>query len=699
MDLKMKRIANALFPGRNLLGSLLLLGLLLITCSLKANTDHYSLEQQEDSLLAILSNTHNDAEKINVLRDLITLSDFTPKEASYTTQMLELANEIDSISICYEAIAKLSRHYSNSFQLDSLYYWVHTLDSITTARNETPQELLASHSALCRLYLIRKEYEAAMNEAVKQQMIAEKINDQLGLAYCNEYWGLIYMVTSRYEEAAQALENSISILRTIDNKLSIQLQVSNDLIRTYMFLKEYKKAEQALNDYERVLTEIEKSDNFLYKTTRKDDFHVMLESLRIWLYSEMDMPQKAEEAKKRMLHYEDALSLKYVAEVYNMAMANYYYTIKDYPKAYDYINRPIELDILYFQLKTAILTAMGKKHELLEANQQYLEHGKSEREVSYTRQIDQLRSLQNLKDKKQIAQDLALQEKQLQNKHSQLQGLIILSCLLVLSLAFWTWYLIRTKRLKNELIKEQLTLKGINHDLLIAKERAEKAEKMKSNFIANISHEIRTPLNTIVGFADMLRDSDKEERSEYIRIINNNSDLLLNLVSDVLNLSRLSDEHYVLNIQQVNLEECCQHALSTVKHSIPPHVETVFTHPEKPFVMMTDPLRLQQLLVNLLGNAAKFTEKGEITLSYKVDQETSSVIFSVTDTGCGIPLEKQEMIFKRFERANESKQGTGIGLSICQAIAKRFAGHLSIDPTYTTGARFVFVMPINTNIE
>lgn len=697
MNLKMKRIASTLLPGKNLPGCLLLLGLLLITCSLRADTAHL-LKQQEDSLLAVLSNTHNDVAKINILRNLVALSDFTPKEAAYATQMLELADKIDSISICYEAIFRLSRHYSNSFQLDSLCYWVQTLDSITTARNEMPQELLASHSALCRLYLIRKEYEAAMNEAVKQQIIAEKTNDQLGLAYCNEYWGLIYMFTFRYEEAVQALEKSVSILSKIDNRLANQLQVSNDLIRIYLFLKEYEKAEQALNEYERVLAEIEKSDN---PTARKEDFYAMLGSLRIWLYSEMHMPQKAEEARKRMIPHEEALSFDYIAEIYNFGMASYYYTIKDYPKAYYYINRPnnIDIDILYFQKKIEILTALGKKDETLEANQQYLEHGKSEREISYTRQIDQLRSLQNLKEKEQVAQDLAIQEKELQNKHSQLQGFIILSCILLLSLVFWIWYLIRTKKLKNGLVKEQLTLKGINHDLQIAKERAEKTEKMKSNFIANISHEIRTPLNTIVGFADMLRDSDKEERTQYIHIINNNSDLLLNLVSDVLDLSRLSDEDFVLNIQPVNLEECCQHALSTVKHSIYPNVETVFTHPEKPFEMETDSLRLQQLLVNLLGNAAKFTEKGKITLDYTVDQDSSSVIYSVTDTGIGIPLEKQNLIFNRFEKANDIKQGTGLGLSICQAIAKRFGGHLSIDSTYTSGARFVFVMPIENQAK
>lgn len=203
-------------------------------------------------------------------------------------------------------------------------------------------------------------------------------------------------------------------------------------------------------------------------------------------------------------------------------------------------------------------------------------------------------------------------------------------------------------------------------------------------------------MNSIVGFADMLKDSSQEERAEYIRIINNNSDLLLNLISDVLNLSRLSDTNFVLNIQRVNLEECCQHALSTVKHCVSPCVKTVFTHPEEPFIMNTDSLRLQQLLVNLLVNAAKFTEKGQITLDYKVNQSLSSVIFTVTDTGCGIPLEKQELIFNRFEKANEFKQGTGLGLPICRAIAKRFEGLLSVDPTYTSGARFVFTIPLES---
>lgn len=292
-----------------------------------------------------------------------------------------------------------------------------------------------------------------------------------------------------------------------------------------------------------------------------------------------------------------------------------------------------------------------------------------------------------------------LQVKELENKASQLRGLIILSGILLLYISLFIWYLTRIKKLKDILLKEEIALKQTNQDLQVAKEKAENAEKTKSNFVANISHEIRTPLNAIASFAALLKESSSDERVKYIQIINNNSDLLLNLISDVLNLSRLSDTNFTLNIQLVNLEECCQHALYTVKCFISPHVEVLFSHPEKPFEMNTDSLRLQQLLVNLLSNAAKFTEKGEIVLDYKVDKESSSVQFSMSDTGCGIPLEKQEFILGGLGKTNEFKQETGLGLSICQAIAKRFGGRLSIDHTYTLGARFIFTMPLENNTD
>lgn len=139
--------------------------------------------------------------------------------------------------------------------------------------------------------------------------------------------------------------------------------------------------------------------------------------------------------------------------------------------------------------------------------------------------------------------------------------------------------------------------------------------------------------------------------------------------------------------------DCCQKALDSTRHRIPQGVELTFTPAPESITLYTDTLRLQQLLINLLGNAAKFTMKGEINLSYALIDEGEQVKIAVTDTGYGIPLEKQADIFKRFEKLDDYKPGAGLGLSICSLIAEHLGGSICIDSTYTNGARFVFIHP------
>lgn len=672
------------------LSSLLLF--LFCGCFFLRSEEDASQKVQSEHLLESLARTEKPEHKIAILRSLSSLNIDKPEEISYLKQMFEVASQVDSVACVYEAIDGLTRCYSNQNELDSLLLWVNYVDSLANVRNEIPKELLSIHNSLCRCYLVHGEYELAMNEAVKQQLLAEKSQYELGFVYSNENLGLVYVQTDRFKESISAFESCIETLGKIGNSAVYEAQIAEFLFRIYMFDLEYEKARQLLDYYEERI-ELIKLENKMYIV---EDCYMLLYIYRIHFYSKMNEPTKAKEAINDLEPYRERASNSYASPIYNYTMACYYFMLKDFERSLFYVNGAEEPDIGSFKLKMQLLQVLGRKKEALKAYQHTLNETKERNKIAYTRRIDQLQAIQRLNEQEQKKQNLFRQQQQLKAQKIKVLALTSFSVVLLVALAFLFRYLNRTKKLRNALFLEKQSLNKTHEDLSLAKEKAERAERMKGNFVANISHEIRTPLNAIVGFSALLSDSTQDERSEYIQVINNNSDLLLNLVSDVLDLSHFEADDFTLNIEKVNISACCQHALNAIRQRVAPGVKLTFTHPgDITFSVNTDSLRLQQLLVNLLANAAKFTEQGEINMDYKVGENGKELIFSVTDTGCGIPLDKQKIIFERFEKVNDFKQGAGLGLSICMSISNCFQGRLFVDPTYVDGARFIFVLPFS----
>ena len=264
--------------------------------------------------------------------------------------------------------------------------------------------------------------------------------------------------------------------------------------------------------------------------------------------------------------------------------------------------------------------------------------------------------------------------------------LVVLSAGLFVSLYFYY----HTKKLKDELQESESALRD-------AKDRAEEASRLKSAFLANMSHEIRTPLNAIVGFSDVLASggSSEDEQQGYVDIIKTNSDLLLRLINDILDVSRLEADRVTFTFEECDVVPLCQRVLASVSQARKSENEFIFECDRESMDMRTDTQRLQQVIINLLSNADKFTRNGKITLGLKVDEKQREVLFSVSDTGTGIPLEKQKLVFERFEKLNEYVQGTGLGLSICKLTVEKWGGEIWVDPGYTDGARFVFTHPLD----
>ena len=228
-----------------------------------------------------------------------------------------------------------------------------------------------------------------------------------------------------------------------------------------------------------------------------------------------------------------------------------------------------------------------------------------------------------------------------------------------------------------------------------ARSRAEQSDKLKSAFLANMSHEIRTPLNSILGFSQILGDryQDDPDTKVYASIIVENSNNLLRLITDVLELSDLDKTGKMPADIMTNINDCCKLSVDNIRKDVQEGVELHFQPAREEFIVKSNPERIMQVLVNLLHNAAKFTPSGDITLAYNIMKEGQRICFTITDTGPGIPLEKQEAVFSRFAKLDSYSQGTGLGLSICRGIADKLGGSLTLDSKYTKGGRFVFIIP------
>ena len=224
--------------------------------------------------------------------------------------------------------------------------------------------------------------------------------------------------------------------------------------------------------------------------------------------------------------------------------------------------------------------------------------------------------------------------------------------------------------------------------------KAQEADKMKNAFIANMSHEIRTPLNAIVGFSRLIIETENaSEQQEFLTIINNNSDLLLQLINDILDFAKIESGTLNYNISSVDLKDICHEVYISQSLKMTSDVALLFHGELLPSVrLQTDTQRIEQVLLNLLSNAIKCTNQGFVSLSYEV--EGDFVRISVTDTGIGIAKEKQLSVFDRFVKLDDFSQGTGLGLSICKMIIEKLGGEIGVKSVLGKGSTFWFTLPL-----
>lgn len=636
-----------------------------------------------DSLNYALPETTNSQDKIVILKKLINLHSQQP----------------DSISTVYTAMAQLGFYYYTKSMPDSLQYWTNRLLTLCEQKDTYPDVFFIAGYLRCKSNLKVGNYELAMNEAILQLNQAEKQQQPYGLMRSNQSLGLIYQAINHNNDAFTYFQEGLTWLQESKNIPSVELQYLSDMIKSGLYSNRLPETEKVLDRFKQLIDKTEKegrTNNTIYPVQL---YARLYNSYMAELYTRKNDLNKAgyyiEKASKGINNttYLDEKFPYYQANaLYNYKSGNNNTALKAVNNALAIHYKP---DLL--KIKINIMKANGQYSEAINLYDKLLAKNTKMIEDAFNRQMNQLRTLNDLNDRDKQSQELEYQNEQLATKQYQLTGTITISVILLVLLFIANKFYQSTQQLKNELLCEKKSLVKSEKQLRIAKNIAEEANLVKSNFISNISYEIRTPLNSIVGFSMLLSENrfEEKEKSEFTATINKNAEQLLNLVNNVLELSRLESGNTPFPIQTCNITDCCQTAIDNIKHYIAPGVKLSFNGDITPFTCQTVPYRIQQVVSNLLSNAAKFTTQGEINLTLKIDRNKKEAQITVTDTGCGIPKDKQSSVFEYFEKLNEFTQGTGLGLPICLIVANNLGGNLLLDANYTNGAQFIFTFPFS----
>lgn len=379
---------------------------------------------------------------------------------------------------------------------------------------------------------------------------------------------------------------------------------------------------------------------------------------------------------------------------------NFYRLIEDYPKSIKYCDSIIHYfrhSGLKIDLSEHVVSTLKDKIDMLDSLHLYKEAFYAHKE--YATLVDSAR-MKNINDKledleiKKRVDELVIEKKaleiDLQKSHNQLYlflSLFILAISSAVFVAFRLWKI-------NSLYKK---LQESNRQVILASEKAQESERMKNAFIKNMCHEVRTPLNAINGFAELItaEDISLEEKQDFSKIIFENCNHITSMMNSVLEIAQLDSNKDDLPLSTVNIHLLCSCEMEQIKRLYgKPGIEYKLEGNREKDLAFTNQSHFSLILSHLLNNANKFTEKGNITLSYDPEEEQNRMVVSITDTGCGISADKREWIFERFTKANDFVPGSGLGLYLCRQIAHRMKGNICVDPDYTTGLRIILTIPI-----
>ncbi len=584
-----------------------------------------------------------------------------------------------------QSLVKRQVLYDDSISIDSVIAWSEQLLP-TQQSNEDRTTYFLLQLQLANAYTLRGDISLATNRAQLMYEEAKATDYQFGMVVANEAIGDAYnTIANMGDKALESYQDALTELSNISDQHPYRTQLLLKMSNVLQRKGRLEEAEKILEELEKILYQEPDYPTDFFFCIEKTNFAIShghlsqdyLDEANIWLHK-MDSIYQLHPEKFYRFH------LDYTTAAYYRAMGNW---DKQYWKQALDIYSKLQAEYsgnkrsTYYRWtsleKIYLCKIQGMAMEACRIYQELYPPIDTLASQSYIRQINTIKAKYQV-DKAETASN---------NEYNKIITSILVGTMALVTLFVLLAILLKRQREKVKLSTQKLATSRIN---------AENAMRAKSVFLSNMSHEIRTPLNALSGFSSLLTEEglDDETRRQCNEVIQQNSELLLKLINDVIDLSSLEFGKLQFCIALHDAVSICRNVIDTVNKVKQTQAELTFTTELEEMPIETDDSRLQQVLINLLINATKFTPQGSIVL--KLEKETDdTVLFTVTDTGCGIPKDKQANIFQRFEKLNENAQGSGLGLSICQLIIEHIGGQIWIDSEYAEGSRFCFTHPIS----
>lgn len=569
--------------------------------------------------------------------------------------------------------------YDANIPIDSIISWTDEL-APTLKSPKTEEAYFTLVLWEVNAYIMRGDLSLAIDRARLMYEYAKDIKSNFGIALSNQAVGQAYSASNIQDKALISYMDALRYL-------------PENNPQTYRLLVKISTQLQQMNRLEEAMEYVEKLNPLLEQNPEHPlAIPILIENATYYISS------GDQDTALQYLHQADSIYKNHTHEIAHEFSINYYTAACYRALAADYHDKEKadEALALYNQLlevvsnnkrsleyrwicaeKIYLYKLLGHFDEACQIYKELYSVTDTLASKSYIRQINALKATYQV------------DEIELENKAQQNKMVVVLIFIGLGLLTFISMLAIWLRRQKKVVVMSTETLEQLRHN-------AENATRAKSIFLSNMSHEIRTPLNALSGFSALLTEEglDDSTRRQCTDIIQQNSELLLKLINDVIDLSSLEFGKMQFSIAEHDAVATCRNVTDTVGKVKQTQAELLFETSLEELYIETDDSRLQQVLINLLINATKFTPDGSITLKLEKQSEKMA-LFSVTDTGCGIPKEKEASIFQRFEKLDENAQGSGLGLSICQLIIEHIGGKIWIDPDYTGGSRFVFTHPIH----